>query len=66
MRFGTRLQQAVDGRGRLCVGIDPHPALLDAWGLTDSPLGLERFAMGAVEALGAMSAVLKPQSAFFE
>jgi orotidine-5'-phosphate decarboxylase len=48
------------------VGIDPHPGLLAAWGLSDDPAGLERFAMTCVEALAADIAVLKPQSAFFE
>ncbi|QNN52557.1 orotidine-5'-phosphate decarboxylase [Nocardioides mesophilus] len=66
MTFGTRLAEAVAGRGRLCVGIDPHPALLDAWGLTDSAFGLEKFAMAAVEAFAGTVAVVKPQSAFFE
>jgi orotidine-5'-phosphate decarboxylase len=66
MTFGTRLRQAMEGRGRLCAGIDPHPALLDAWGLTDSAFGLEKFAMTAVEALAGTVAVVKPQSAFFE
>jgi len=33
--FGERLAGAVDARGPLCVGIDPHPGLLDAWGLDD-------------------------------
>jgi orotidine-5'-phosphate decarboxylase len=56
----------MDDRGPLCVGIDPHPALLDGWGMTDSAVGLERFAMTAVEALAATVAVVKPQSAFFE
>lgn len=64
--FGSRLRSAMDGRGRLCVGIDPHPALLDAWGMTDSAVGLERFALTAVEALAGTAAVVKPQSAFFE
>lgn len=64
--FGSRLRSAMDGRGRLCVGIDPHPALLDAWGMTDSAVGLERFAMTAVEALAGVAAVVKPQAAFFE
>ena len=64
--FGERLARAVDVRGALCVGIDPHPGLLDAWGLTDSPFGLEKFAMTAVEALAGSVAVVKPQSAFFE
>ena len=64
--FGTRLREAMDGRGPLCAGIDPHPGLLDAWGLTDSVNGLEKFALGATEALAGHVAALKPQSAFFE
>lgn len=64
--FGARLHAATQERGPLCVGIDPHPELLRAWGLDDDPAGLERFARTAVEALGETVAVLKPQSAFFE
>ena len=64
--FGHRLVTAIDHRGPLCVGIDPHPGLLQQWGLPSSVAGLERFAMTAVEALGPTVAVLKPQSAFFE
>jgi orotidine-5'-phosphate decarboxylase len=64
--FGARLIAAIEQRGPLCVGIDPHPGLLQAWGLPDSVDGLERFSMIVVEALGPTVAVLKPQSAFFE
>jgi orotidine-5'-phosphate decarboxylase len=64
--FGTRLSAAVAARGPLCVGVDPHPALLAAWGLDDTVDGLERFALTAVEALADRVAVLKPQAAFFE
>ncbi len=64
--FGHRLVAAIDARGPLCVGIDPHPGLLQAWDLPDDAGGLERFAMTVVEALGPTVAVLKPQSAFFE
>lgn len=64
--FGHRLRRARDSRGPLCVGIDPHAALLARWGLPDDPAGLERFTMTAVEALADRVAVLKPQSAFFE
>ena len=66
MTFGSRLRAAMDTRGPCCVGIDPHPALLDAWGLTDSPFGLERFCQTVAEALGGTVAVTKPQSALFE
>lgn len=64
--FGARLAAAVAARGQLCVGIDPHPELLAAWGLPASAAGLERFALSTVDALGGVVAVLKPQSAFFE
>jgi orotidine 5'-phosphate decarboxylase subfamily 2 len=64
--FGARLRAAMDDRGPLCPGIDPHAGLLRAWGLDDTPAGLERFALTAVEALGPVSSSLKPQSAFFE
>ena len=64
--FGARLVAAIDERGPLCVGIDPHPELLREWGLPTSVAGLERFALTVVEALAPTVAVLKPQSAFFE
>ncbi|GAA3730235.1 orotidine-5'-phosphate decarboxylase [Streptomyces tremellae] len=64
--FGARLRRAMDTRGPLCVGIDPHASLLSAWGLGDDVAGLERFARTTVEALADRVAVLKPQSAFFE
>ncbi|MFE3943543.1 orotidine-5'-phosphate decarboxylase [Streptomyces sp. NPDC059118] len=64
--FGARLRRAMDTRGPLCVGIDPHASLLTAWGLNDDVAGLERFTRTVVEALADRVAVLKPQSAFFE
>jgi orotidine-5'-phosphate decarboxylase len=64
--FGARVRAAIDARGPFCVGIDPHPALLSAWGLTDDAAGLERLARTVVAALADTIAVLKPQSAFFE
>ncbi|MGW2017241.1 orotidine-5'-phosphate decarboxylase [Streptomyces sp. NPDC001927] len=66
LSFGTRLRAAMDERGPLCVGIDPHAALLDSWGLGDDIAGLERFTFTVVEALAETVAVFKPQSAFFE
>ena len=64
--FGARLRRATADRGPLCVGIDPHGALLSRWGLPDDVGGLERFARTVVDALADRVAVLKPQSAFFE
>lgn len=64
--FGARLREAVARRGRLCVGIDPHAALLQRWGLDDDVNGLAQFTRTVVEALAERVAVVKPQSAFFE
>jgi orotidine-5'-phosphate decarboxylase len=66
MTFGTRLRAALDDRGQLCVGIDPHASLMLEWGLSDDVAGLERLAMTVVEALAERVSVVKPQSAFYE
>lgn len=66
MSFGSRLRAAVDAFGPACIGIDPHGALLEQWGLGDDLAGLERFAATCVEAFAGRVAVVKPQSAFFE
>ena len=63
--FGRRLADAVGRRGLLCPGIDPHPGLLDAWGLSCDADGLRRFCDACVEVF-ADFAVVKPQVAFFE
>ncbi|MGH3662570.1 MAG: orotidine-5'-phosphate decarboxylase [Micromonosporaceae bacterium] len=66
LTFGVRLRRAMDVRGPLCVGIDPHSQLLNSWGLPVDVTGLERFSRTTVEALADRTAVVKPQSAFFE
>jgi orotidine-5'-phosphate decarboxylase len=64
--FGARLDAALDARGSLCVGIDPHAGLLTDWGLSDDADGVARFADVCVAAFAGTAAVVKPQSAFFE
>lgn len=64
--FGRRLGRAMETHGPLCVGIDPHPGLLAAWGLADDVEGLRRFALTVMEAVGGRVAAVKPQSALFE
>ena len=66
MTFGIRLADAVGRFGPLCVGIDPHPALLAAWGLPDTPDGIDRFSATVLEAVTGHVAVIKPQVALFE
>jgi orotidine-5'-phosphate decarboxylase len=53
-------------RGPLCVGIDPHPALLASWGLNDDAAGLRRFSLTALEAVSSLAAAVKPQVALYE
>lgn len=64
--FGERLRTALDHRGPLCVGIDPHAELLRQWGLGDDPDGLRQFTQTVIDALADRVGVFKPQSAFFE
>ncbi|WP_196880979.1 orotidine-5'-phosphate decarboxylase [Arthrobacter sp. CAN_A214] len=64
--FGVRLARARVARSSLCVGIDPHPALLAAWGLNDSAAGLERFSLSVLDAVGPVAAAVKPQVALYE
>ncbi len=63
--FGRRLAEAVSKRGPLCPGIDPHPELLAAWGLSVDADGMRRFCDSCVSAFEGF-AVVKPQVAFFE
>jgi orotidine-5'-phosphate decarboxylase len=63
--FGARLRDAMAQRGPLCLGIDPHPELLGAWGLPTTSDGMASFCDACIEAYAGF-AVVKPQVAFFE
>ena len=47
-------------------GLDPSGAVLEGWGLGDTPEGLDRFAQIVVEAAAGTVGLVKPQSAFYE
>lgn len=64
--FGARLAGGMDALGPLCVGIDPHPSLLAAWGLPDDAGGLRSFALTTLAAVAGAVPAVKPQAAFFE
>lgn len=64
--FGQRLATALETHGALCVGIDPHAALLSAWGLDATPDGARTFGLRVVEAAVGRVGVVKPQVAFYE
>ncbi|MEE1651263.1 orotidine-5'-phosphate decarboxylase [Brachybacterium sp. J144] len=64
--FGARLQRAVAEHGPLLAGVDPHAALLEAWGLPDSAEGVREFSRAVLAATAGRVAAIKPQSAFYE
>lgn len=64
--FGRRLRDALDQYGPLCVGIDPHEALLRAWGMDATAAGTREFGLRTVEAAAGRVGIVKPQVAFFE
>ena len=64
--FGFKLNQAFNSFGQLCVGIDPHESLLEAWGLDDNIQGLDYFANTVVEHSAGLVGIVKPQVSFFE
>ncbi|WP_236630264.1 orotidine-5'-phosphate decarboxylase [Corynebacterium atypicum] len=66
LTFQERLDAVADDFGRLCVGADPQPSVLDAWGLADTPAGVREFSERFADAFAGRVALVKPQVAFFE
>lgn len=64
--FGARVEQALTAFGPLCVGIDPHETLLQAWGLPITAAGTREFGLRVVEAAASGAGLIKPQVSFFE
>ena len=64
--FGARLETAFAEHGQLCVGIDPHLALLEDWGLSDSAESLLSFGRTVIDAAQGRVGIVKPQVSFFE
>lgn len=64
--FGLRLKNSMDKYGPLCVGIDPHRALLNAWGYGVNADGAEMFAMRMLQAANGRAAAVKFQLPMFE
>lgn len=66
MTFASKWSAVLAKSGQLCVGVDPHPALLQSWGLKDSAAGAREFGLRTVDAAAGRVGVIKPQIAFFE
>jgi len=64
--FGEKLAKTFGEFGQLCVGIDPHEALLEDWGLSQSPESLRDFSMRVIDACQGQVGIIKPQVSFFE
>ena len=64
--FAVRFAAVRARFGPLTWGLDPSGALLERWGLGDSPDGLDRFADLTLEAATGTVGLVKPQSAFYE
>ena len=64
--FSKKLDRAFAERGPLCVGIDPHAALLEEAGLAADVSGLEAFALNLLDQITDVVSIIKPQVSFFE
>lgn len=64
--FGDRVRGALEAFGPLCVGIDPHPHLLQEWALAESAAGAREFGLRVVDAAAGRVGIVKPQVSFFE
>lgn len=64
--FAARFSLVRSEFGPLAWGFDPSGEILDAWGLGDTPDGLDRFADIVLDAAVGTVGVVKLQSAFYE
>jgi orotidine-5'-phosphate decarboxylase len=64
--FAQRFAALRAQRGPFCVGLDPSPELLKAWGMKDDIWGLRSFCNRVIDAAAQHVSVIKPQSAYFE
>ena len=64
--FSSRFAAVRAQYGPLAWGWDPSGSILDAWGLGDTPDGLDRFADIVLEAAVGAVGLVKLQAAFYE
>ena len=64
--FSTKLERAFTTKGQLCIGIDPHSALVDEAGFEDDAGGVEHFSMTLLDQVTDHVGIIKPQVSFFE
>jgi orotidine-5'-phosphate decarboxylase len=64
--FAARFAAVRSRCGPLALGLDPSGLVLDAWGVGDSPDGVDRFADIVLEAAAGTVGLVKLQAAFYE
>jgi len=64
--FAARFALARSEHGPLTWGLDPSARVLEAWGMGDTPEGLDRFADIALGAAAETVGLVKLQAAFYE
>lgn len=64
--FASRFAAVRSQYGPLAWGLDPSGAILEAWGVGDTPDGLDRFVDLALSAAVGTVGLVKPQAAFYE
>ena len=64
--FASRFAAVRSEFGPLAWGLDPSGEILDAWGVGDTPDGLDSFADIALEAAAGTVGLVKLQAAFYE
>lgn len=65
-RFADRLMAGVHNKGPLCVGIDPHAAMMPALFGSPGPEAAAKWGVALVERTVGRAAVVKPQAGLFE
>ncbi|WP_370931507.1 orotidine-5'-phosphate decarboxylase [Bartonella sp. DGB1] len=66
IKFIDRFKDAAQLYSPLCIGIDPTPEVLRAWGGNDDLLSLEKYCDQYSDILIGNVAMIKPQASFFE
>lgn len=66
LNFADRLVERSRTLGPLCVGVDPHPAMLPALFGSPGPEAAARWGLALVERCAGRLAVIKPQAGLFE
>lgn len=64
--FCSRLEKIRQEKSLLCIGLDPSPEQLRAWGLTADAQGVREFSKRLIETCADQVGVFKPQAAFYE